>query len=257
MLKDYRGHGYTHGVIGAWRPGPYSPYHDFYPDIDITFGTYLDLLAEFYAEHVIPVVFIKPDNWSSEQLETLTQFYAQSRAQSLVRIQISGGWEPSKDTPNAEWVRWVQWGRRVLPNALAGIHMEADFDAPGNNTDFTPGSGGYIGMPQAWANVAPYLHFYAAQFGGYVFGRSEVPTEEFKRNYVEALNGFRQRFEHGYAGWPTFSAWGSTEGIKAISGEYAAFADFWLDWGERYARELGDLAMDAGAYGYLDGGYRQ
>jgi hypothetical protein len=260
MLKAYAAMGYTHGVIGAWRPGPYSPYHELYPDVDISFDSYLDILQEFWDCGVIPVVFLKPDNWDSGQLEGLTQFYSQPRAQKLVKVCVPGGWEPSKDTSNAEWVRWVQWGARVLPNALRAIHMEADFDAPGNNDDFTPGNPKYIGFAESWVRVAPYLHFYFIQNGGYVFGPSEVPTEEFKKNFTDQFRvnpapgrgSISDRFVWGYAGWPTHSAWGD-RGITPIASEFAAYADFWKNWDEKYAKQLGDLAIESGAGGSLDG----
>src|SRR5262245_61407086 len=98
-LRAYAARGYTHGVVGAWQPDGFSPYHDVYPKQHPTFDQYLDLLQEFWDHGIMPVVFIKPDGWSCAQLEALMPYYAQSRAQKLVRIQVAGGWEPSADTP--------------------------------------------------------------------------------------------------------------------------------------------------------------
>jgi hypothetical protein len=134
-FRAYTSRGYTHGVAGAWQPQSYSPYHKVYPQQNLTFEQYLDLLQQFWDHGIKPVVFVKPDDWSCQQLESLTPFYSQPRAQRLVRIAVPGGWEPNKDTSNAEWICWLQWGRRVLPNALSLLHMEADVDVPGNQED--------------------------------------------------------------------------------------------------------------------------
>ena len=253
----YTGRGYTHGAIGAWRPDGFSPYHDVYPKQRLTFDQYLDLLQEFWDQGVIPVVFIKPDGWTCAQLESLTPFYGQPRAQRLVRIQVAGGWEPSKETPVNEWVCWLQWGRRVLPNALSLIHMEADVDVPGSRSEQRA-----VGAGGIWRRVAPLVHGYLVQSGGYVFGGSEEPSAEFVENFMDQFRlnpkpgrgSLRDRFTWGYAGWPTSSAWGPGKPLRVYAGEYAAFTNFWQDWDERYARQLGDAAIAAGADGYLDGG---
>ncbi len=257
MWRSYTSRGYTHGVIGAWQPQPFSPYHDVYAQQRLTFDQYLDVLQEFWDHGVKPVVFIKPDGWSCSQLQTLTSYYSQPRAQRLVRIQVAGGWEPSKDTSNAEWVCWLQWGRRVLPSALSLIHMEADVDVPGNKADQTT-----IGIAGSWARVAPFVHGYLVQNAGYVYGGNEQPTEDFIKNFTNqfrlnpkpGVGSLVDRFTWGYAGWPTSSAWGPGRRVRVYAGEYAAFANFWWDWDERFARQLGDQAMAAGADGYLDGG---
>jgi hypothetical protein len=255
--RAYTSRGYTHGVIGAWQPDGFSPYHDVYPQQRLSFDQYLDVLQEFWNNGVMPVVFIKPDGWSCGQLDSLTQYYSQPRAQRLVRIQVAGGWEPGKDTANAEWVCWLQWGRRVLPNALSLVHMEADVDVPGNKQDQDS-----IGIAGSWNRVAPLVHGYLVQNAGYVYGGNEQPTREFTRNFTDQFRlnpkpgrgSLMDRFTWGYAGWPTSSAWGSGQRMRVYAAEYAAFANFWWDWDERFARQLGDAAMAAGADGYLDGG---
>lgn len=255
--RAYTGRGYTHGVIGAWQPQPYSPYHDVYPQQNLTFDQYLDVLQSFWDHGITPVVFIKPDGWSCRQLESLTPHYSQPRAQRLVRIQVAGGWEPNKNTPNAEWACWLQWGRRVLPNALSLIHMEADVDVPGNADDQKT-----LGNAGSWNTVAPLVHGYLVQNAGYVYGESERPSAEFLKNFTDQFRlnpkpgrgSLMDRFTWGYAGWPTSSAWGQGKRVRVYAAEYAAFANFWWDWDERFARQLGDAAMAAGADGYLDGG---
>lgn len=254
VYKAYTSKGYTHAAIGAWSA---EGYHGQYPVPAMTFDQWLDFHQELYDNGIIPATFIKNDNMTCAELEEkLTPLYSQPRAQKLVRLAGPGGWEPSKDTPNSEWVCWMKWGARVLPNAVRFIHMEADFDAPGNNDDFTPNQPKFIGMAKAWANLAPYLHLFFNQVGGYVFGGSEVPTQEFLNNYCALFKGsasLTDRFQRGYAGWPTFSAWPSG-GIRVIASEYAAYADYWKNWDEKYAQQIGDHAMLCGAAGYLDGG---
>ena len=255
--RSYTSRGYTHGVIGAWQPKPFSPYHDVYPQQTLTFDQYLDVLQEFWDHGVKPVVFIKPDGWSCAQLEALTPQYSQPRAQRLVRIQVAGGWEPNRNTANAEWDCWLRWGRRVLPNALSLIHLEADVDVPATADEQKT-----IGIARAWARIAPLVHGYLVQNAGYVYGGTEQPSREFLRNFADQFRlnpkpgrgSLTDRFTWGYAGWPTSSAWGEGKRVRVYAAEYAAFANFWWDWDERYARQIGDAAMAAGADGYLDGG---
>lgn len=245
-FRAYVRRGYTHGVVGAWQPDGFSPYHEVYPKQHLTFVQYLDVLQEFWDHGVKPIVFIKPDGWSCSRLESLTPFYSGARAQQLVRIQVPGGWEPGKDTTSAEWECYVQWGRRVLPNALSLVHTEADAH----------------GTVDMWNRVAPFVHGYLVQNGGYVDGATEEPSPAFVKNFTDQFRlnpkpgtgSLMDRFTWGYAGWPTSSAWGPGRRIRVYAGEYAAFADFWRDWDERHARRLGDAAMRAGADGYLDGG---
>jgi len=256
-FRAYTSRAYTHGVVGAWQPQPYSPYHQIYPRQNLTFEQYLDLLQQFWDHGIKPVVFVKPDGWSCQQLESLTQFYSQPRAQRLIRIAVPGGWEPNNNTSNAEWLCWLQWGRRVLPNALSLIHMEADVDVPGNQEDQKA-----LGIPGIWQRVAPLVHGYLVQNAGYVYGGSETPSAEFIKNFTDQFRlnpkpgrgSLADRFTWGYANWPTSSAWGSGRRVRVYAAEYAAFANFWWDWDERFARQLGDAAIAAGADGYLDGG---
>lgn len=245
-FRAYAGRGYTHGVVGAWQPESYSPYHDVYPKEHRSFEAFLDLLQEFWDHGIVPIVFVKPDRWSCAQLQSLTPQYSQARAQRLVRIAVPGGWEPSKTTPLDEWACWTEWGARVLPNALRLVHREADDD----------------GTVEFWKRVGPSVHGYLVQNGGYVFSGTEEPSAEFIKNFTDQFRlnpkpgrgSLKDRFTWGYAGWPTSSAWGTGKPIRVYAAEYAAYANFWWDWDEKYARMLGDAAMKAGADGYLDGG---
>lgn len=255
IVEALKGRGYTHVVMGPVVDS--DGYHGCYPPRDWSdaFDEWLDLMQYFWDHGLAPVVFIKPDNWTAADLETLTPLFQSVRAQRLIRICVPGGWEPSEDTSNAEWVRWVSWGARVLPNALRLIHMAADFDAPGNNDDFTQSSPLYIGMAEAWHRVVPYLHGYLVQNGGYATSGDEVPTYDFVLNFQAQFNmprGLTDRFQNGYAGWPTYSAWGEKP-LLVYAGEFAAYGDFWQNFDEHYARLLGDIALASGAAGSLDG----
>ena len=48
---------------------------------------------------------------------------------------------------------------------------------------------------------------------------------------------------------------GKFSSMKFYAGEYASYPDFWDNWDEQYARELGDLAVANKADGYCDGGF--
>jgi hypothetical protein len=149
----------------------------------------------------------------------------------------------------------LQWAREVLPDALVGIHMVADQDAPtGGNDYLIPGwTNG-----TAWQAVAPYTHLWLVQNAGYVNGGTPVPSPDFVRNFTEQFNPMVRgslafRFASGYAGWPTNSAFGPGVPLKLIAGEYASFQDFWANWPESEAQKLGDGAIQSGAVGAFDG----
>lgn len=261
QLKAYTGRGYTHTDVGPWIPpnNDVSLYHSIYPIKLQTFDEYLDNLQVMWDNGVTPICFIKPDNWNAAWFDWLLDtYYTSERAQRLCRV-VCIAWEPNKDTPNAEWVRWAKSQARVLPRALKTMHMETDFDAPGNNADFTPSSPTYIGMGQAWCNIAPYIHLYLNQTYGYMDGGNPIPQSPFLTEFAKLFNPNDQgsligRFMTGYAGYPTFSAWGPNKRILVCAAEYAATADFHWDWSEVYARQIGDFAIQSGADGYLDGG---
>ncbi len=262
-IKKYAARGYTHCDVGPLPMGE-GGYHGQYPDV-FDFrkdpDKYLDFIRLLRKHSICPVFFAKPDNWSVADLDNrgLTSIYSAPAFQSLMPWVIDRGWEPSQDDSNRTWVEGFEWGHKVFPHAFHGIHMVCDSDAAGNNDDFTPGSPGYIGFAQSWINLAPFLHGWFVQNCGYVNGGSAVPTPEFVRNFTSQFNhaagsgSLIDRFAHGYAGWPTFSAFGPDKRILVFAAEFAAFADYWYDWPEEEARKLGDAALAAGADGVLDG----
>ncbi|PYQ87115.1 MAG: hypothetical protein DMG02_21705 [Acidobacteria bacterium] len=255
----YLDRGYTHAVSGPIvDPGGN---HGIYPPSDFTqadaFNRYLDVLERGSTRGLQWIHFVKPDNWTLDEVQReLEPLYRQPRAQELLGLVIPAGWEPGRfRLTNADWGAFFRWGRDVFPNSAIGIHMDPDQDAPAGGDDDKRG----INNAQAWANVTGDLHFWLVQNAGYTQGPSPIATPEFVRNFTDQFNvrvrgSLKDRFVNGYAGWPTSSAWGPGQPIKVIAGEYAAFADFWRDWPESEARRLGDLAIAAGADGYLDGG---
>lgn len=203
--------------------------------------------------------FLRPDRgvvgleWTVDDLDReLGPIFRSNRAQKLMRI-VTIGWEPGPRYyyPNRWWVEMARWQAETFPKALRLIHMVADCDAPAGQDDDVRG----ITNADAWANVAPYLHGWLVQVAGYVFGPGPTPTPEFVSEFQKIFAA--RRFAPGNPyGWPTSSAWGPTRGLKVYAGEYAAFGDYWFNWPESVSQQLGDLAMAAGADGYLDGGTR-
>jgi hypothetical protein len=92
------------------------------------------------------------------------------------------------------------------------------------------------------------------QVGGYVNEGKEVPSANFVSEFKKLWPDFKLKFGIGAAGWPTSSAWGSRKPIRVCYAEGASYGDFWWNWDEKYALELGDMAMAAEADCYLDGG---
>lgn len=272
VLHAYTERGYWNAWIGPVGNPTYHGQYPDYPDFRQEPARYWAILRNWANHGIRPICFLKPDNWSADQLETLTGFYSSPEAQSLCTIVVLA-WEPSKDTPNAEWVRWVQWQARVFPNALRAIHMEADFDAPGNNDDFTKcweadgeengcaqPNPKFIGMPEAWRRIAPFIHLYFNQVGGYATSRDPVPSAEFKREFCKLWDpndsaSLTARFQRGTRGYPRNSAWGSEIGIIPVASEFAAYGSYWDNFPEETARDLGDFALACGAGGTFDGGH--
>lgn len=218
---------------------------------------YLDGVQEQWDGGIMPCYFAKPDGWEraeyGAEIAALEQLYQQPRAQRLLRCVVGPGWEPSGEKygwANREYVRWVQWGARVFPTALRGIHLVADLDAPtGQDDDSTfPAK---QGNALSWVNVAPYIHFFADQLGGYVFGSTEQPSAHFLDELCKHVKRVGDGFRGGY-GWPSAGADGTR--ILHVVFEYAAFADWWKNFAEKYSWQIGDEAMRCGADGYGDGG---
>lgn len=253
-LQAYTDRGYTHAAMGPWIPSYDQNYHGIYPNWTPTFDQYLDAIQELADAGIKAACFIKPDDWSIDDLDRyILPAYRTARAQQVIRLAVPMGWEPGLGTSNAEYVAAFTLLRQALPQACLQVHMVADFDAPGNNDDLTPGLPTYIGNAGCWQRLAGAgLDAYFCQVGGYWRDQSEVPTPHFLASFTNHWIDQHRRFYEGYAGWPTHNDRGQQ--IRVIYAEGASYPDFNYNWNETYARQLGDLAMSSGADGYLDGG---
>lgn len=269
IINAYLERDYTHYALGPIPRGTGISYYGLFPDpIDCLKNPtpFLDMIEKLWKLGLCPIYFAKPDNWTIDDLdrEGYTALYKTRRFQDLVKLIVPNGWEPSMDTSNSDWVKHLQWGKDTFPNAYHFIHMFGDFDAPGNNDDLTPNQPNFIGAPECWNRVAPYLHGWLVQNNGYSLSanssrnQNDPPTPEFIKNFTFQFSDERgslmDRFKNAYAGWPTLSEFGANTPIRVYAGEYAAYIDFWMDAPEKYSIMLGDKALSAGADGYLDGG---
>lgn len=264
MLDKYQSQGYTHAVTGPVAGS--DCYHGLYPcntaiPTQAAWDAYLDLLqTQFWDRHIVPVFFAKPDGWERAEhaadMDALDALFTQPRAQKLIRVVVYPGWEPSGEKygwTNATYVAWVARGARVFPNALRALHLVSDLDAPtGGNDDQTFPKG--EGNARSWTNVVPFIHIVLVQVGGYVGNDTEIPNPAFVSEFKKLWPDLSNKFNNGQAGWPTSSAWGPGRAVRVCYAEGSAYGDFWHNWDERYALDLGDLAMQTGADCYLDGG---
>ncbi len=246
--------GYTHVQVGPFvDPG----YHGQYPAIDFRTNPddVLAWLEAWWAAGFAVVAFIGPDGWTTEQMKTLEPIFSQPRWQAVLKMIVPMGWEPSEDTSNAQFVERFQWAKRVFPNALQYIHLAADFDAPGDNNDFTLGQPKYIGYAEAWARVVPYLTGFLIQNGPYGTTPQADPTlaTNFGNQFRADVRGtLRDRFVNGYAGWPTFSANGGP--LDLIAAEQTSYYAYWNNQPEATSIAWGTVAHQNGADGYFDSG---
>lgn len=267
-LSEYKKRGYTHACIG---PINAQSYRGHYPDIDFrqNFDAFLDWLEWLWDRGVMPIVFLGFDGQSLEDAKAVYDplIRNNARAQRLMRIIVPHGWEPERyATSSWTWAEWGKWGHDLLPNALVLIHTMHDLDAPGGGD--ARGDDNGKGNDTVWQRVAPHFHGWLIQLGGYVFLKDSAGNEIFDHNHTEfraRLEDFKrnlrdyfidanQRFRHGAKGWPTGSLWGPNTPIKLYLGEAAAFAAYMKNWPEEESLDFGDIAIAAGADGYLDGG---
>lgn len=261
------GRGYTSAPMGPLVDAGYHgqlPAEDFRGDAT----GYFDAAETLEAAGIKVVHFLRPDRdcvglpWTVEDLDReLGAIFRSPRAQRVMHT-VCLGWEPGPKYfyNNAWWVEMCQWMARTFPNALRLIHMVEDCDAPTGQDDDRKG----LTNGQCWTNVAPYIHGYLAQYGGYVGSQEQGEPwgspaqrhdyEAFKQNLPIAIADMKDRFATGRGGWPVGSAWGPTQRVRVYYGEGAAFADYWGNYPEEESRVLGQLAMEAGADGFLDGG---
>jgi hypothetical protein len=112
--------------------------------------------------------------------------------------------------------------------------------------------------------VTPFYHGWLTQSAAFenptqTGGDREHPEltnfDNWARQFDPAVRGsYRDRFEHGYAGWPTSSAWGVNQPLLVYAGEYSAYWKFWQHRAEAEGVAWGNRAIANGAAGYLDSG---
>lgn len=256
---------YTHIPVGSFID--IDAYHGQYTPVDIRNAGESDRIAgimkEVYANGIIPVFFLSPDNYTLDQMvNELEPIFSQKIWQDLIRIVIPSGWEPSQDRSNQTYVDFFKWAERVFPKKdsngvgiIQGLHMTADFDCPGNNDDLTPSSPSYIGMAKCWENVSKYLHLYFIQNGPYGVPVKADPVTftNFCNQFKDVSGSLWQRFNKGYAGWPTSSKFGNGIPIKLVAAEFCSYTCYWQNFPESDAQDYGQGALDSGAYGVMDG----
>lgn len=263
IIKELKSRGYTHVVLGPLVDS--DGYHGMWPPRDwrgANFNEFLDLVEKFWDNNLAPVVFIHPDGWTFEQTrDEFTPLLSSARAQRLLRLVVPGGWEPTRyDWSSCTWALYGQWARSVLPGSLVLLHTVSDVDAPVGTDERCDDNG----KPNAegWARVAPWFHGWLTQSAAFerplTAGDANHPDRTNFQNWTDLFNpdikgSYQDRFQHGYAGWPTVSAWGDRP-LKVYAGEYSAYWRFWAHRTEAEALTWGDAAMKAGADGYLDGG---
>lgn len=252
---------HTHAVTGPLvdRDG----YHGKYPTqttvpTQAQFDAYLDCMQQWWDQDIANIHFAHVDGMTDpSEMDALDALYRQPRAQRLLRIVVYTGWEPWKyELTNAQWVAWLKRGADVFPNAVRLIHLTADTDAPTGGDDdktFPAGQGNIL----AWRNAVPYLHGWLVQNAGYIDGKSSTPDPAFVQSFTDQFDvtkdraSIKARFVKGVGGWPTTSANGGP--LKVYAGEFASYQNFWGNWPEEQARNLGDMALLVGADGVLDG----
>lgn len=125
-------------------------------------------------------------------------------------------------------------------------HTPCDLDAQNDDVVLGPN-----GNAVSWQRVAPFIHGWLMQVCGYVDRGLDA---EFQREWPKAVQRAVNGFRGGIGGWPTGSAFGPDRPVLVYAAEYASFRSYWSNAPESEAIMIGDVAMRAGAAGYLDGG---
>lgn len=230
---------------------------------------FLDFIQRLWDSGLAPVYRHKPDNWERPEhaadLDRLDALMSTPRAQRLLRIVTYAGWEPNGDKygwSNRTYVDTLARGARVFPNALRTLHTTCDVEVPVGATD-KPDSRGIRedpalvtvspGFGNAWRNIEPYIHLWEQQICGYVEGGYEQPTADFLRELRWVLQNQPPRTRPGGM-WFGPTAWGPDRGLTWVLSEWGSFRDFWDDWPEAAAVQIGNFAIQNGSDGFFDGG---
>lgn len=264
--------GFTHVAVGGLVDS--FAYHGQYIGHDYStdegFERFLDQHQWFYDHGLIPVTFIHRDGATLAETQAMMRrlVAAHPRAQQLITIVIVSGWEPAKyEWSSCTWAGYVALGRELFPKALNGIHTVSDVDAPVgtdelcNDDDHTwnPGGNG-----AGWKRVIDAgLHAWFIQNGPYEAGpddpnwtdKAREFAAQFKKDGDGALyHGVAWHFG-GPGGWTGDSAFGPGVPICLIAAENTAYEGYWSNRPSEAARAAwGNLAVNSGACGYMDGG---
>lgn len=250
-----------------WACGPFldAGYHGQYPAIDYRPDPDAyprDVLQPLWNRGAYPVYFALPEtdetitngkiDWQKVN-SWLTPIYRRASWQKTVRSVVLA-WEPNDGAggliaSNAEWIAALSWLRDVFPNAFRYIHMSSDWDAPAGERDSEiPGFTNGI----AWSNVAPLIHGWILQTGGYAGG-----LHPFLENYRAYVLDLHERFTNRsrYLDWPKGSAHGADIPLDIIDGERCSYWDYWQNRPESEAIQIGATIDALGVTaGYFDGG---
>lgn len=255
--------GYTHAVTGPlYDEGGY--HGKWAPQTDISqrvWDAYLDGMQEWWDAGITPVHFVKPDNWTLEDVQRrLEPFYLQPRAKALLPIKIPAGWEPTRyGWSSRTWGTFFDWMAQVDDDqSLILAHTVNDVDAL-VGTDMLYDDNGRPNA-ESWVYLAPKLHGWLIQLNGF----NDIPINapdyaqrvaEWEANLAAYYRDADRRFRHGYAGWPTGSKFGADVPLKLYYGEGASYTFFnQPSVKESLVRRFGDISVANGADGYLDAG---
>lgn len=273
-IDRYQRRHYTHAPVGAFVQGSY---HDQNPAHDMT--TFLrdhdkiaDRLQMMWDGGIIPVAFLAPDNWTLDQMREFEPIFRTPRWQRLIRVAVPKGYEFSQDDSIDNVCSFFDWTADVFPQAIRCLHMVSNCDAPGNNADYerfnptNPATGKQegSGWGPIWQLIAPKMHVWLIQNGPIGGGDSfsQYPQDDPVnfRNFCEQFRddvhaSLAQRFHHGYAGFPTGSAWGPNISVKLVAAEYFSYRCWHDNAPEEAAMQWGDGALANGADGVFDGAH--
>lgn len=259
MIEKTLRDGFTHAVTGPiFDPDGYHGNWPTHTDLSQSYwDSYLDRMQEWKDAGIVPVHFMKPDNWTLDGLrQSMEHLYTQDRAKALLPILVPPGWEPTRyGWSSRTWGTFFDWAAAICPDALILGHTVCDVDAMKGR------DAAYDDEPEtndlAWQYLAPKLHGWLIQLCGYVFMNPYTPQgiHQWESNLAGYFQDADLRFRHGKAGWPTGSKWGADIPLKLYYGEGASYR-FFNDpaVSESLAWSFGDIAMANGANGYLDGG---
>ncbi len=220
-LDHYTAALYTHAPTGPFID--IGGYHGFYPSQGMPtpeqVTRYVGYMQEWWDRGIIPVHFVHPDGWDYNQMQSLAWIYQREDVRRVLRCVVPPGWEPVKYEWSAQqWSDMVQlvqsWFGPAADSTLWCIHTATETDAPtGNGDDFPNENAG------AWEIVAPHIHCWLVQNGPYDVTPDEDPglKSAFASLWdINTRGSYPDRFQNGYAGWPTYSLW-PHGGVRAIA----------------------------------------